>query len=108
MTVSVLWLFLAVPCVGLQCVIVVFRIIFTYFLIKTKYIIIIISSIKRDVALAKSADPNEMLRCAVFCLGIWCLLKYAFSFLRSLTLKVRITNAADDKFCDIFPNFRQK
>ena len=24
------------------------------------------------------------------------------------TLKVPITTAADDKFCDIFPNFRQK
>ena len=25
-----------------------------------------------------------------------------------LTLKAPITTAADDKFCDIFPNFRQK
>ena len=25
-----------------------------------------------------------------------------------LTLKVLITAAADDKFCDIFPNFRKK
>ena len=25
-----------------------------------------------------------------------------------LTIKVTITTAADDKFCDIFPNFRQK
>ena len=26
----------------------------------------------------------------------------------SLTLKMPITTAADDKFCDIFPSFRQK
>ena len=26
----------------------------------------------------------------------------------SLTLKASITTAADDKFCDIFPNFRKK
>ena len=26
----------------------------------------------------------------------------------SLTLKAPITIAADDKFCDIFPNFRKK
>ena len=26
----------------------------------------------------------------------------------TLTLKAPITTAADDKFCDIFPNFRQK
>ena len=30
------------------------------------------------------------------------------SFLEMLTLKAPITTAADDKFCDIFPNFRQK
>ena len=27
---------------------------------------------------------------------------------KELTLKAPITTAADDKFCDIFPNFRQK
>ena len=27
---------------------------------------------------------------------------------KHLTLKVPITTAADDKFCDIFPNFRKK
>ena len=27
---------------------------------------------------------------------------------KTLTLKAPITTAADDKFCDIFPNFRNK
>ena len=27
---------------------------------------------------------------------------------KEFTLKAPITTAADDKFCDIFPNFRQK
>ena len=27
---------------------------------------------------------------------------------KSLTLKAPITTAADDKFCDIFPNFEKK
>ena len=27
---------------------------------------------------------------------------------RELTLKAPITTAADDKFCDIFPNFQKK
>ena len=34
-TINVLWLFLAVPWVGLQCVIVVFRIILTLFFIRS-------------------------------------------------------------------------
>ena len=30
------------------------------------------------------------------------------SLLLTLTIKATITTAADDKFCDIFPSFRQK
>ena len=31
-----------------------------------------------------------------------------FSLVQPLTLKAPITTAADDKFCDIFANFRKK
>ena len=32
-----------------------------------------------------------------------------YAFINSvLTLKAPITTAADDKFCDVFPNFRKK
>ena len=34
--------------------------------------------------------------------------KLAGGYEDSLTLKAPITTAADDKFCDIFPNFRKK
>ena len=36
------------------------------------------------------------------------LLTHIFIYKRPLTLKAPITNAADDKFCNIFPNFRKK
>ena len=45
MTVSVLWLFFTVPCVGLQCAIVLFLIILPYFL-KCDFIVLpIITSV---------------------------------------------------------------
>ena len=40
--------------------------------------------------------------------GILPILKLAGSVTLVLTLKAPITTAADNKFCDIFPSFRQK
>ena len=83
--VYVLWLFLTVPWVGLRCVIVVFP---NHTRLKLK--LLFEERIYKIIIWLLAIQPFMIFACPV------------------MTLKAPITTAADDKFCDVFPNFRQK
>ena len=66
-----------------------------------------------SLARAISSHGKSLWRIWHILLGLHCLLKYLFMVSKmkranTLTLKVPITTAADNKFCDIFPNFQKK
>ena len=52
---------------------------------------IVIGQIIKSLESGTTADDNKIMKCFPAC--------------KKLTLKTPITTAADDKFCDIFPNF---
>ena len=62
----------------------------------------------KQVSYYKDTNAFAKMFGIAFFIGAHIIFALRFYCIEFLTLKAPITTAADDKFCEIFPNFRQK